>query len=332
MKDLNLFARIPPEIREVIYVLILTSSVPIIISHGEDAKDIAWQMGGPKYTNWFHHDARPFSALPGSGLSPAILRSCRLIYNEAIPALYGNNTFKFPQVQYKVPQLPAWDDLQRHEIPYMLPFMQHIGRGAELIRSIVIDIPDRFFIPGEVFHAAETSSYLKPLERVQQACPNLSRIGLHVERGSEFASLLGRLPHANTAHAPNANAPPSLSPLKTIPTRTAVVLSMIPELKKGQHGSLVAKEELGWLQERLRSSLVPHGVIVNWKAAGTTELLRLNELVSVRVEQSAYRKMRREYVKEVTKSLTSAGRSGAIEWKARPKEGLPVTYRSHQLP
>lgn len=79
-----LFTAIPIEIKYMIYRLLLTT--PGII-------DQAHKQLGSKETAMLDQHA------PVPNLDAAILRTCRLIYSEGLPILYGQNTFQFSSAQ-----------------------------------------------------------------------------------------------------------------------------------------------------------------------------------------------------------------------------------------
>ena len=79
-----LFTTIPVEIRHLIYRELLTTPEPI---------DRAHKQLGSKETAMLDQ----YQKIPN--LDAPILRTCRTIYNEALPILYGLNTFQFASSQ-----------------------------------------------------------------------------------------------------------------------------------------------------------------------------------------------------------------------------------------
>jgi len=75
-----LFTKLPMEVRNMIYGYLLVT--PEIISHAHEL------VGGVQTVLAENHHPIP-------GLDAAILRTCRSIYEEALPILYGRNTFLF---------------------------------------------------------------------------------------------------------------------------------------------------------------------------------------------------------------------------------------------
>lgn len=75
-----LFSAVPVEIRHMIFHHLLTTSEPIEKPH---------KHLGSKETALLDN----YKAIPE--IDSAILRTCRLIYSEALPILYGQNTFEF---------------------------------------------------------------------------------------------------------------------------------------------------------------------------------------------------------------------------------------------
>lgn len=75
-----LFKLLPPEIRHMIWAQVLVS--PDIIQ----SPNRLLTSKTPLLTNEYH---------PIPGLDAVVLRTCRAVYNEALPILYGRNTFFF---------------------------------------------------------------------------------------------------------------------------------------------------------------------------------------------------------------------------------------------
>lgn len=92
----NLLFSLPPELRRMIYCLLLTHEerIPIAISL-RDFPRRSERLRALKRT----HDAHPPKVLPVKrpSLFPSIIHVCRLIHLEACPLLYSLNSFKFDQ-------------------------------------------------------------------------------------------------------------------------------------------------------------------------------------------------------------------------------------------
>jgi len=77
--------KFPLEIRRMIYAHVLTFPGPIVL------------VENPDQTHASDGGQLQLRALPSArGLSPALLRTCKGVYNEAISYLYEENTFQFP--------------------------------------------------------------------------------------------------------------------------------------------------------------------------------------------------------------------------------------------
>ncbi|MCJ1451424.1 hypothetical protein MMC28_001761 [Mycoblastus sanguinarius] len=80
VSDCQLFTKIPAEIRQMIFQHLLISSEPISRAH---------KLIGCKHT------ALLDSYQPISDIDAAVVRTCRMIYEETTPILYGRNKFEF---------------------------------------------------------------------------------------------------------------------------------------------------------------------------------------------------------------------------------------------
>ena len=79
VKSCPLFTKIPVEIRDMIYRRLLISSEPILRAHE--------LIGYKTIVAGNHH--------PISDLDSRLMMTCRAVYDETLPILYGNNTFEF---------------------------------------------------------------------------------------------------------------------------------------------------------------------------------------------------------------------------------------------
>jgi hypothetical protein len=122
------FLRIPTEIRLQIYKWLLVSKVRIKITKTEFPKAKTGYCGDPQAPQFrFHHD------MSNNDIFPQILITCREANAEALPVLYGNNTWHFV--------VNKW----------FQHFLHHIGpRNASLIRycrlrGYALDVPEWSF-------------------------------------------------------------------------------------------------------------------------------------------------------------------------------------------
>ena len=74
-----LFTKLPVEVRVMIYRRLLVSSEPILKAHE--------LIGYKTIVAGNHH--------PISDLDSRLMRTCRAVYEETLPILYGNNIFEF---------------------------------------------------------------------------------------------------------------------------------------------------------------------------------------------------------------------------------------------
>ncbi|OAA33091.1 hypothetical protein AAL_00556 [Moelleriella libera RCEF 2490] len=65
-------------------------------------------------------------------LCPAVLRVNKLVNSEATPILYSANRFRFPD---------AYTSFGDSLVPYIVPFLQQVGRNASLLQHICIKFP-----------------------------------------------------------------------------------------------------------------------------------------------------------------------------------------------
>lgn len=77
-----LFAKLPPEIRIQVYRLLLTTTA--VLNAGADIENTAYTLTTD--------DNDPKNV---SGVDSAVMRTCRKMYHETLPVLYGENRFKF---------------------------------------------------------------------------------------------------------------------------------------------------------------------------------------------------------------------------------------------
>ncbi|KAK4455427.1 hypothetical protein QBC34DRAFT_489690 [Podospora aff. communis PSN243] len=150
------FLSLPPELRIMIYELLLVSPAPIIIV-GREAKGLFRNLSGKKFPRFV---ALPYGALPSGA---ALMRTSKKICEETRHVLYSQNTFQFPE-RCKV-------GLAR-SIAHMDLFLEGIGPDcAKQIKSVRIPVPD-----SERFVAHK--EYTKRIQQLQQTCPELSDIAI----------------------------------------------------------------------------------------------------------------------------------------------------------
>lgn len=77
------------------------------------------------------------------GLCPAILRVNKTINREAIPLVYSNNRFRFPDA-YTSFEPDTGLISYNSGVPYIAPFLQQIGSNAGFLRHVCIDFPTSF--------------------------------------------------------------------------------------------------------------------------------------------------------------------------------------------
>ncbi|KAK4217282.1 hypothetical protein QBC37DRAFT_370237 [Rhypophila decipiens] len=129
------FLSLPSEIRNMIYELVVVCPVNIL----------------PK--------------LPGYNyeLTPALLRTNKVIHAEASSLLYGQNCFEFIPSEYK------------HDVTEIVSFFDQIGtKNAGHIRRILIDFPELSHLDPDNVTIRDSSSDI--LATLQNRCPNLSSI------------------------------------------------------------------------------------------------------------------------------------------------------------
>ncbi|KAI1396933.1 hypothetical protein F4819DRAFT_473651 [Hypoxylon fuscum] len=101
---------------------------------------------------------------------PAVLRVNKQMNAEAIPLLYSNNRFHFPDVYTDArPTISSLD----HAAPYISPFLQQIGSNANLLRHICINFPHSLASYSKlVLH----NEHIKVFQLIQDHCTGLRTI------------------------------------------------------------------------------------------------------------------------------------------------------------
>jgi len=111
-----LFAKLPAEIRLKIYTLLLVSTDPIKSPHLLLSNEPVLLL----------NDRHPVPSIDAT-----FLRTCQQFYHEAMPVLYGKNTFAFSCASG--PHRFAYEQLRRRSAadarmdPKFLPILQHLG-------------------------------------------------------------------------------------------------------------------------------------------------------------------------------------------------------------
>jgi hypothetical protein len=104
------------------------------------------------------------------GLCPAVLRVCRTVYDEAIPLLYSNNRFQFPEVFGSTRSMPTH--------AHIAPFLIQIGLQAKLIHYICIPFPTFDYPVPE--RAGLDEVHVENLELIRKTCTNIKTLELLV--------------------------------------------------------------------------------------------------------------------------------------------------------
>jgi hypothetical protein len=143
-----LFA-LPAEIRIMIYSHVLIRSEPIVFEAGY----------GPS--------SPPIFRSKKDGLCPALLRVNKEVNLEALPVLYSNNRFRFPEVFTSTTTSAQ-----------IAPFLQQIGSQASYIRHICIPFP--IVNLSRSRKARLYDADIKNLELIRDACTGIMTIELSV--------------------------------------------------------------------------------------------------------------------------------------------------------
>jgi hypothetical protein len=144
------FFDIATEIRLKIYSELLIASVPI---------EFVADRGTP---------SPPLVRSRKDGLQPAILRTSRQVYSEAVSLLYSKNRFRFPEAYGSTPSTPGR--------AHFAPFFEQIGSQASLIHHICIPFPTfKYPVPdGPKLYKVHMDS----LELIRKTCTKLKTLEL----------------------------------------------------------------------------------------------------------------------------------------------------------
>ncbi|KAI0120738.1 hypothetical protein BJ170DRAFT_646576 [Xylariales sp. AK1849] len=77
------------------------------------------------------------------GLCPALLRVNKTLNREAIPLIYSNNRFRFPNAYTSFGHDTGLTSYNS-DVPYIAPFLRQIRRNAGFLRHICISFPTSF--------------------------------------------------------------------------------------------------------------------------------------------------------------------------------------------
>ncbi|KAF2270179.1 hypothetical protein CC78DRAFT_194405 [Lojkania enalia] len=103
------------------------------------------------------------------GICPALLRVSRQVHREAIPLLYSNNRFRFPQVI---------TNSCRTDSAHIAPFLGQIGSQASLIQHICITFPS--FEHPQPSTARIHEEHVENLELIRDTCTSIKTLELLV--------------------------------------------------------------------------------------------------------------------------------------------------------
>ena len=112
----------------------------------------------------------------GKGLNPALLRVNKTVNREAMPILYSNNRFQFPDAYVSSNAITSSKSHgDSHLVPYIAPFLQQIGGNASLLRHICIDFPPPDWTN---IHLSPTlgEEHVRVLQLIREACPDLRKV------------------------------------------------------------------------------------------------------------------------------------------------------------
>ncbi|KAL7927172.1 hypothetical protein ACQKWADRAFT_279718 [Trichoderma austrokoningii] len=76
----------------------------------------------------------------GQGFCPAILRVNKTINREAIPLVYSNNQFRFPDAYISFESDTGLTSSST-DVPYIAPFLRQIGSNVGFLRHVCINFP-----------------------------------------------------------------------------------------------------------------------------------------------------------------------------------------------
>ena len=120
-----------------------------------------------------------------SGLFPALVRVSKMVNREAIPLIYANNCFRFPDAYTA---FNPSTDLTSYggDVSYIAPFLRQIGANAGLLRHISIDFPTSFASREPlVLHA----HHLRVFQLIRETCTDLRTVEISSQPPDGIISL-----------------------------------------------------------------------------------------------------------------------------------------------
>lgn len=147
---------LPVELRFKIYSELLVHCAPIDISNAQDFSTRVF--GG----------APPILYGEGIELWPALLRTSKRVYGEAISLLYSDNFFRFPDLVVT----PGGYSTN------VAGFIGQIGAQASLLRNICIRFPPTLPGRSHVEDVGREDIYLEDLDLLHDVCPGIKTLGL----------------------------------------------------------------------------------------------------------------------------------------------------------
>ena len=121
--------------------------------------------------------SRPIFRPRKKGLCPILLRINKRIYKEAIPLLYSNNRFQFPEISN-----PTATD-----VAHIAPFLRQIGYHANHIRYICIPFPTSMY--PQPHSATLHRAHVENLDLVRNTCTSIRTLELLVSPDSAVYAL-----------------------------------------------------------------------------------------------------------------------------------------------
>ncbi|RKK77230.1 hypothetical protein BFJ68_g16715 [Fusarium oxysporum] len=107
-------------------------------------------------------------------LCPALLRICKQVYDEAVPLLYSDNCFHFPEEDEAKTGYATGTTLAL--------FLGQIGLLAKLVHHVCITLPNR----STLLDTQLDEDYLKDLDLIRDACVNITTLELSLPFTSGF--------------------------------------------------------------------------------------------------------------------------------------------------
>ncbi|PON21940.1 hypothetical protein TGAM01_v209196 [Trichoderma gamsii] len=119
------------------------------------------------------------------GLYPAILRVNKTINREAIPLVYLNNRFRFPDA-YTSFEPDIGLTLYNSDVPYIAPFLRQIGSNAGFLRHVCINFPTSFASwKPSVLH----EEHIQVFQLIRDTCTDLKTVEIFCKPPDSIFSL-----------------------------------------------------------------------------------------------------------------------------------------------